>query len=243
MDKYLKGYEVNFLFDIRTSCKIKSFDYHITKPWVAYVTQNNIFALWDYQRKICLKSFVTSILDPAPNDNIMISLSGKSNDLKNLKFLDKEILYWLYPSSQPILEKENDILASFNKNAIIFFNEQKIVFYDYVTDHTDIIGPSILENKSVKCISIMNHQYLLIGCVDGFIKIFDMVAWTLAKTLKGYHTKSINFIKSYKQNLINRPKFIVSSNDGLMACWTIDLENAPAFKFVMQKKGKQVNFL
>lgn len=240
MDKYLKGYEVNFVFDIRTDCKIKFFDYHITKPWIAYVTQNNIFALWDYQRKICIKSFTTTILDPAPNDNLMISLSGKSNDLKNLKFLDKETLHWLYPSSQPITGKELDILDSFTRNNIIFFNEQKIVFYNYVTDQSDIVGPSVLDNKSIKCISVMNYQYLLIGCVDGLIKVFDMVTWTLAKTLKGYHTKSINCIKSFKQNLINRTKFIVASTDGLMACWGVELDNNPAFKFTMLKKGKQV---
>ena len=240
MDKYLKGYEVTFLFDIRTSCKIKFFDYHVTKPWVAYVTQNNVFALWDYQRKICIKTFTTSILEPSPTENLMISLSSKSNDLKNLRFLDKETLYWLYLSSQPTTEKENDILSSFNRNSIIFYNEQKIVFYDYVTDHTELISPAILDNKTVKCLSIMSHQYLIIGCGEGFIKIFDMSSWTIAKTLKGYHAKSINLMIAFKQNLINRPKFIVSSTDGLMACWSIELESSPAFKFLMIKKGKPV---
>lgn len=239
MDKFIKGYEVTFLFDIRTSCKIKFFDIHVTKPWVAYVTQNNVFALWDYQRKICVKTFTTSILDPNP-DNAMISLSTKSNDLKNLKFLDKEMLHWLYSSSQPTSEKEHEILSSFNRNSIIFYNDQKIVFYDYVTDNSEIIGPTILENKTVKCISIMSHQYLIIGCGEGFIKIFDMIAWNIAKTLKGYHAKSINSIISFRQNSINRPKFIASSIDGLMGCWGVDLDSAPAFKFLMLKKGKPV---
>lgn len=240
MDKYLKGYDVNFLFDIRTSCKIKFFDYHVTKPWVAYVTQNNVFALWDYQRKICIKTFTTSILDPSPNDNPLISLSTKSNDLKYLKFLDKETLYWLYASSQPTSEKENDILSSFNKNSVIFHNEQKIVFYDYVTDQSEMINSVTLEGKLVKCISIMNHQYLIIGCGDGFIKIFDMISWSMAKTLKGYHTKTITSMISFKQNIMTRPRFIVSSSDGLMACWGVDSESAPSFKFLMLKKGKPV---
>ena len=240
MDKYLKGYEVTFLFDIRTSCKIKFFDYHVTKPWVAYVTHNNVFALWDYQRKICIKTFTTSILDPPLTDNLMISLSTKSNDLKNLKFLDKEVLNWLYISSQPTSEKDIDILSSFNRNSIIFYNEQKIVFYDYVTDHSDIITAIMLDNKTVKCISILNPQFLVIGCTDGFIKIFDMSIWAMSKTLKGYHAKTVNLLISFKQNLTNKPKFIASSTDGLLACWGPDNESSPVFKFLMNKKGRTV---
>lgn len=240
MDKYLKGYEVTFLFDIRTSCKIKFFDCHLTKPWVAYVTQNNVFALWDYHRKICLKTFNTSILDPSPSDSSVISLSSKSTDLKNLRFLDKETLCWLYPTSQPTSEKEADILSSFNRSSIIFHNEQKIVFYDYVTDHSDVISSVMLEGKTVKCISVMSQQYLLIGCGDGLIKVFDIVAWSMMKTLKGYHTKTVTSIISFKQNLMTRPKFIASSSDGLMGCWGVDSESGPAFKFLMLKKGKPV---
>ena len=60
--------------------------------------------------------------------------------------------------------------------------------------------------------------------------------------MKGYHTKTINYMISYKQNQINRPRLIISSVDGLLACWNVDTDG-PAFKFLMNKKGKQVFFI
>jgi WD40 repeat protein len=231
MEKYLKGYEVNFYFDIRTSCKIRYFDYHVTKPWVGYITENNIFSLWDYKSKVCLKTFGTGTLD--------VGESSKAVAIKVVKFLDQDTLYWLFPSSQPVLSKDEEIYRRFKSNWIIFLSDSKIFFYDYITDQTEVITPILLEGKNAKSLSIIDHQFLAVGCSDGSIKIFDVVNWNFTKTVKGYHVKPINYIIAYKQNQVNRPRVIVSSVDGLLACWNVDTDG-PAFKFLMNKKGKQV---
>lgn len=63
MNQFLPGVQVNYLFDIRTSCKIKIIEYHPTKPWICYITNNNIFSLWDYEKKACIRAFNTNYID------------------------------------------------------------------------------------------------------------------------------------------------------------------------------------
>lgn len=239
MEKLIKTYDFSFLFDIRTTCKIKAFDYHCIKPWVIYITNNNVFALWDYERKICLKTFNTSILDPNSNENLMISLTSRNSELKGIKFLDKETIYWLFPTCQPYSEKDFELIKSFNKNWIIFYSEQKVIFYDYVTDQTEILSNMMLENKTIKTINIIDQHYLIIGCGDGSLKLFDLISWSFTKTFKNYHTKGIGFVHCYREGAGQKARFIVSSGEGLLACWNADVET-PIFKFLMIKKGKPV---
>lgn len=61
------------------------------------------------------------------------------------------------------------------------------------------------------------------------------------RTVKGYHVKPISWIFAYSQNYNEMPRVITASDqDGLMACWNIDMilksppnmEMAtPSFKF------------
>jgi hypothetical protein len=43
-------------FDFRNA-RIKTLVLHCTHTWLAYITHNNVFSLWNYQHKIILKSF------------------------------------------------------------------------------------------------------------------------------------------------------------------------------------------
>ena len=239
MDKWLQSYDFTFLFDIRTSCKIKMIDLHIVKPWITYITVNNIFALWDYSRKICLKTFNTSILDPNSNDNLIVSLTSKSTEIRNLRFLDKETIFWQFPTSQPYPLKDIETMKNFNKNWIIFHNEQKIIFYDYVTDQTEILGQLAMENKTIKTVNVLDFNFIAVGCGDGSIKIFNIANWNFIKTLKGYHIKPINFVTVFQDIAGGKGKMIGSSQDGLIACWSSESE-IPICKFLMIKKGKPV---
>ena len=39
MEKYLKNIDIEFDFEINANLKFKFFDYHVTKPWIACLTQ------------------------------------------------------------------------------------------------------------------------------------------------------------------------------------------------------------
>ncbi len=78
------------------------FDYHPTKPWICYISQNNIFSLWDYSRKVCLKTFHTSFID--------LIDQNKNLEIKILKFYDANTLLWLFPNSLALTEKEEETL-------------------------------------------------------------------------------------------------------------------------------------
>jgi len=62
---------------------------------------------------------------------------------------------------------------------------------------------------------------------DGSLKIMDnrdlyTKNMMPIKTIRGYHTKSINWLIAYCQNQNEMPRIItVSGADGLMACWNI----------------------
>lgn len=71
------------------------------------------------------------------------------------------------------------------------------------------------------------------------MKIFDVQQWAIIKTIKGYHSKTVNWIVPYKQNESERPRIIATSLDSLMACWNVDIGQStietPSFKFLMKK--------
>lgn len=56
MEQYLEKSEIDWQFEVKIQCQIRSVDYHMTRPWVAYTTNNNVVQIWDYERKTCLKS-------------------------------------------------------------------------------------------------------------------------------------------------------------------------------------------
>lgn len=85
---------------------------------------------------------------------------------------------------------------------------------------------------------LIDGQYVAIGS-EGGVRIIDVKQLSVVKTMKGYHQKPINALLSYKQNEIDRPRLIVSSLDGTLACWNADTAvETPTFKFLMFKKGK-----
>jgi hypothetical protein len=67
-------YDFQFVFDIRATSRIKLIDYHSTRPWICYASHNNYISLWDYSRKICVKSFSSSLLDKEGESNRTIDI-------------------------------------------------------------------------------------------------------------------------------------------------------------------------
>jgi hypothetical protein len=73
------------------------------------------------------------------------------------------------------------------------------------------------------------------------VKVIDLKQKAVVKLMKGYHSKTVSALLSYKQNQNDRPRLIASSVDGTLACWNADTAlETPAFKFLMSKKGKQL---
>ena len=153
MQDFFSDLNFQFYFDIRASFKIKNFDFHSTKPWCIYITNNNILCLWDYENKLCIKSFSINNLD---SEITRI-------DVKSIRFLDKDTLYWLFQSNQPLKTKEAEIIKNFNKNWVIMVAENKIYFYDYITEQTDVITQNMLSGKNPRKLAIIDNEYLAIG--------------------------------------------------------------------------------
>jgi len=91
MEQYLPQNEVEYVFDIKTQCKIKLIAAHPTKPWVCFFTVNKVFQLWDWERRICLKTFGSSQMDSGE--------PAKALEVKSLLFVDQDSLLSL-PQSQ-----------------------------------------------------------------------------------------------------------------------------------------------
>jgi WD40 repeat protein len=98
--------------------------------------------------------------------------------------------------------------------------------YDYQTYLTKVITEKDLDFKSIKKVEIVADDSLCIAMSDGPMKIFDIQQWAIIKTIKGYHTKTVNWMLPYKQNENERPRIIAVSGDSLMACWNVDLATA-----------------
>lgn len=213
-------------FELRSQTKVKVLDYHLTKPLIAYVSINNMLGIWDLDRKTCIKNFNISALESKD--------LSKSVAIKAVKFYDRDILNSMFPNDPSDSES-----AFYLCSWLIAVAEAKIYFFDYVSEKIDVITPALLDSKLPKCVEIVDTRYIAIGCSDGFVKVFDVVLWNVSKTIKGFHHRTINHLLAYKPYDATKPRLVVSSLDGTMACWNVDSE-APLFKFNMVKSGKQV---
>jgi len=223
-----KSLETHFFFELRSQTKVKILDNHPTKPLIAYLNINNILAIWDYERKTCLKCFNIGAIESKD--------LSRTVSVRSIRFLDKEILSSLFPNET--IENESPF---YYNSWLIVVSELKVYFYDYVSEKIEVIPSNILDNKPPKCVEIVDSRHLAVGCSDGYTKIFDLVSWTCPKTLKGVHHKTINNLFLYKQPETPNNRIIVSSLDGTLLSWNA-LTEEPLFKFGMLKSGKQVLF-
>ena len=165
--------------------------------------------------------------------------SIKFSEPKQIKFFDKQVLQYLFGSEQQWSESELQNFGLIENTWVLILAENKIYFYDYLSDQAEELSSLQFEFKQLKVFEIINEQYLAVGCSDGSLKIIDLIKKMCVKTMKGYHSKAITSIIAYKQNQQDRPRIIVNSQDGLLACWNVDTNvETPAFKFLMNKKGK-----
>lgn len=234
MKEFGKKLEMSVFVDLR-STKTKVIDYHLTRPYVAFCNINNGFSVWDYDQQICLKSFNANIFESRDMTKQII--------IKDIKFFDKETLSLLFPYEEPEYIPD-DRMFLLKNSWIIIIAETKIFFYDYICEKMETVTPVMLDNKIPRCVEFVDMRFIAIGCSDGNIKILDTVSWTVPKTLRGYHQKTITNLIAYRQSDGGRNKLFAASADGTLACWSID-SDSPAFKFQMLKGGKAVksNFL
>lgn len=231
MKQHLKKYETNIPFEVKSNMKIKLFDYHLTKPLLAYVSSNNNFALWDYERKTCLRSFNANVFEAKD--------LSKTVTIRQIKFFDKSILESMNRMSVDNQAFEVDKYHAINFNWLVFLAEAKIYFYNYVAEKSESISALMLDNKIPRCFEVVNDQYMAIGCSDGSLKVFEFSTWKVIKTFRSFHTKSINAILTIKNPKDDSPMLIVSSNDGLMTGWKLE-NDTPTTRFVMLKHGKAI---
>ena len=232
MQSFLKKFEVSISFEVKAPIKIKILEHHVCKPLIAYISQNNILSVWDYDKKTCLKSFNCNALESKDlSKNVVI---------KQIKFYDKDTLSTLYPLDPKNIQAEYEKFTTFRYQWLIIMSDSKMYFYDYISEKIEVVSPLLLDNKTPRCLDIIDSQYIAVGCNDGIIKIFDITVWNFTKTLRGYHQKYITHLITYKPKPHLKPLLIAASNDGLMALWNPQTEIIVC-KFGMLYKGKPVH--
>jgi len=224
-----KNLDTHFFLELKSPNKVKIFDYHLTKPLIAYVNVNNVLAIWDWERKTCLKCFSTAAIESKD--------LSKTVTVKSIKFLDKDILNALFPGEP--FDSEAPFYAG---TWLIVVAESKIYFYDYVSEKNETISISQLDGKQPRCVEPVDMKHLAVGCTDGYVKNFDLGAWATVKTLKGFHHKTVYNMMGYKQGDNSKNRLVVSGSDGTLACWNVEGEEI-LFKFGMLKSGKQVEII
>lgn len=176
MEQYLDRVDIEWAFEVKMQSAVRNMDYHNTKPWVVYSTINNVVQLWDYERKICLKSLHSSTIDTVDH--------SKNMEIRSVRFLDADTLKWMFPLGNTLDHSSRHSDHRFPHQWIIITAETKIFFYDYVADTSRVITSAELDSKYVRVVQAIDAQYLAIGCSDGSIKIFDITSWTFTKTMK-----------------------------------------------------------
>lgn len=214
--------QVKVSYEMRGNTRIKTFAVHPTYNWVGLITTSNVFWLVDYVSGMTLKCFNCCTLDEM-----------KPTEVREILFWDDHTCKSLASNKEPR-----------PKSWIVFCCDRRIFLYNYVTYLTKVITEKELDFKSVRKVEVVSEDSLCLAMTDGPMKIFDVQQWQLTKTIKGYHSKTVNWILPYKQNESERPRIVASSLDSLMACWNVDLATAtietPSFKFLM-KKSKAVD--
>lgn len=216
------------IFEYPSLSKAKAFDVHPTRPLIAIITANQTFELWNYEEKLCMKAFSTATL--------ISKELNKSANVRDVKFFDKEVVYWQFGSMDFTCRDFSLLDDSSLIDWIIFLSENRVILYDYYSDNTKAIPASLIDNKTPKFVEVISTRVLAIGCMEGIIKIFDMRSWTTIRTLKGFHTKPISCILVYKINLMAQPSLISASSEGEIACWNIESERI-LFNFTYNKKN------
>lgn len=136
------------------------------------------------------------------------------------------------------------------KNNIIFVTNSKLIFYNYITDEIKQTTEKDLDQKIIRKVCVYSQTKICIALSDGSFKVLDtkdsQAKGSLPiRTVRGYHNKPITWIFAYSQNYNEMPRVITASDqDGMMACWNIDmiLKSAnnefatPCFKFQSASK-------
>lgn len=105
------------LFNINSNlpCKIRLVALHPGKEWVALISTNNTFSLWNYRHKILIKSFSCNTLDDL-----------KTVDIRQMVFFDR--LSLPYPAKRP------------TASTLIFVGNSRLYLYDYLTDNIKVVN-------------------------------------------------------------------------------------------------------
>lgn len=165
-------------YELKGATRIKTFAVHPVFTWVGLVTTTNVFWLVDYASGTTLKCFNCCTLDDMRPTEVREIFFWDAHTLKSLTN-GKEV--------KP-------------KNWVVFCCDRRIFFYNYLTYLTKAITEKELDFKSIKKAEIIAEDSLCLALSDGPMKIFDVQQWAIVKTIKGYHSKTVNWILPYKQN-------------------------------------------
>eukprot|EP01038_Epipyxis_sp_PR26KG_P013282 gene13282-17795_t len=182
---------------------------------------------------------------PQPKMNIKI----QAGNIKQLSFIDRFAIE-SYINNSEINISNND--QHFNQESnIMIVTESTIVFYDYVSEISNILS-AIELTKAPTCADFIYYNLCAIGCADGTIRIWDCSKWIIVRTLQVHVRYDMMVIKSIPRKSDSSSKrlhdltlstdkvlirFLSIGNDGTTYIWDgsvtyniLDVDNTPAAK-------------
>ena len=221
------------LYSFDTNTHIVSSDVHPTSPWVLTANDGGAIVLWDYQRQAALKQWHSSTLDPGLHSGL----------IQSVFFYDTPVLRWkwLHPSIPNDIEAFQGIDS--RRHWISILCDNKVMLLDYVTWEVTVVRQAAFEERWLTAMEIVDANYFAVGCSDGSIRLYDLTEKKVIKVFpKGAHAKAVTILRTFSQNIRQRPWLLAAGVCGAVTVWNLDTsDDLPAYR--LQNSGPSVTSL
>ena len=115
-------------------------------------------------------------------------------------------------------------------------------FYDFANSRYELFIDNFLEGKAITDCQIIDYNLLAFACADNVVRVYDIEALAIVKTIRKYDKLELLKIKCLRQDFSvdesGWPLLVVIYSNGEKICWNLETEKI-AFKFIsLTKTGK-----
>lgn len=123
--------------------------------------------------------------------NSKASVAETEKTVKHVAFIDQSCI-----QNNPC-ESSTPCVSSFNSTSrIMIICKEAVIFHDFLTDVTNTITASELNNKTPTTAEFVFYNICAIGCSDGVIRVWDCSKWIEIKQLTAHPKCEILVVKS-----------------------------------------------
>ena len=221
------------LYHFDTTASIVASDLHPTSPWILTANEGGAIVLWDYTRQAALRQWHSIGLDPGYHAGL----------LQNVFFYDTEVLRWKWLNAGSSGDIEAFEGKKERRNWVAVLCDNKIVLLDYVTMDVTVVRQEAFEERWLTAMEIVDSNYFAVGCSDGSIRLYDIANSKVIKVFpRGAHTKAVTILRTFSQNIRQRPLLLAAGLCGAVTVWNLDTsDDMPAYR--LQSAGAAISAL